>query len=475
MLKFFRNKKEVIGIGIVLFFAGTMFTGSLFFGAQSSSQNKSIEQSKSLKNAVAVLGEFPITTQLYYKNLNRIMSDPRMVAANSPELMEENLFEALSLSIEEVIFLTLATESNIGVDVYDFKSEEEKVILNLGLKNKKELKTLLKENKMPYKSFKLTMENSIKIRKYLGLIEQQVSVTDKDLDYKYSQLHLKHILFKYSGETKADALGKANDVFLQIENGLAFDEAVELYSEDESSKEDKGDIGWIGFSQTLPEFESVVFKLEKNQVSKPFKTPLGIHIVTMIEKKNLPRPENFNSEEEKRTLLVSRFNYEKNKYIQRFLALNPLVINDYQLKPIDAKRKQDYESAKNGYQLLASSNPRSPIPNYHLAKVLFTMGDIEEGYRQLVIAETKIEMDATLDFSELHFLLAHYFKEKGDLDTTKIQYDVAIELSKDSLYKLEYLRDEMIALKDTVRLEAVEMAIEELMDRLEAETLEEEV
>jgi len=467
MLKFFREKKAVVGWGIVIFFAGTMFTGSLFFGGASSQQAQTLDQMQSRDQAVALLGDVIVSPQVFYKNVNRLLADPRSVGNGSPEALEDVLFRGLSLSIEEVVFLTLADQAMIDVHKAEIREEEEKMIINLGLKNKKELKSALKENNRSYESFTNELERSIRIQKYLGLIEQQIEITDQDVDNKYSQVYAKHILFQPNGETSEELLKMANDVYLQIEQGLSFDEAARLYSSDDATKENGGTLGWLTYSDKLPDFEDQVFSLNVGQVSTPFKTPLGVHIATVTDKKLLPRPQDFNLEEEKRYLAALRYNYEKNLIVQRFLSQNPLLVQDPQLVPLDAKRRNDIQGAINGYQVLSGENPRSPIPNYHLAKLYFRSNDLSEGARQLEIAATKVDLEPSFDFPELHLLFALFHREGDDLERAFAAYDRAIELSKDNFSNLEMLKAEMVRINNDERVQYIDTLIEDLKRRVE--------
>ena len=469
MLKFFREKKELVVWGVVLFFAGTMFTGSLFYGAMSRKQPKSTATQSNNENAIAMMGDLAVSPSFYYRNVNRYMTDPAVAQDGSPEIMEDVLFEALSSSVEEVVFLSLANENNIEVDSRALDAEEERVVLQLGLKNKKALKSLIKERGKSYSSFKDELEESLKIQKFMGLIEQQITISDEDIENKYSEVNVKQILFKGTDVTDDELESKANDVYVQLTNGLSFDEAVTLYSDDARAKDNNGSLGWVTFSKTLPEFEDVAFNLEKGELSKPFRTPVGLHIVTVEDKRVLPKPDNFDIENEKRELLDTRRMYEKSKIMQRFLSKNPLVIQDPMLIPIEAKRRRDFEAAKNGYYSLSSLNPRSPIPNYHLAKIYFLLNDLEEGYRQLIIVDTKIEFAPDLDFPEFHFLFAHYYKEIKDIPNALAQYDAALELCRDNLYKLEFLKLQLKSMKDTGRVNKIDVAIADLNSRLEAQ------
>ena len=61
-------------------------------------------------------------------------------------------------------------------------------------------------------------------------------------------------------------------------NPNTFTEEAKKYSADEGSRPQGGELGWIGKGETVPEFESTVFALSKDQISQPFHSPFGWHI-----------------------------------------------------------------------------------------------------------------------------------------------------------------------------------------------------
>lgn len=61
--------------------------------------------------------------------------------------------------------------------------------------------------------------------------------------------------------------------------GAAFDTLAMNYSEDPGSAGKGGDLGWFGRGQMVPSFDSVAFALRPGQMSRPFKTDFGWHII----------------------------------------------------------------------------------------------------------------------------------------------------------------------------------------------------
>lgn len=64
-----------------------------------------------------------------------------------------------------------------------------------------------------------------------------------------------------------------------------FGKLAQQYSEDERSKKHAGDLGWFSRERMPADFIKQVFPLPQNQISEPFHTKLGWHIVEITDKK----------------------------------------------------------------------------------------------------------------------------------------------------------------------------------------------
>ena len=99
------------------------------------------------------------------------------------------------------------------------------------------------------------------------------------------QSKVKQILLKKNQIVSEDDIYKklANIRNLIIE-GMSFSEAAEKYSEDNSAA-NKGDLGWLNPGDTIPEFEREMDNLELNEISEPFKTALGWHLIQLNDRR----------------------------------------------------------------------------------------------------------------------------------------------------------------------------------------------
>ena len=71
-----------------------------------------------------------------------------------------------------------------------------------------------------------------------------------------------------------------NGILKQIRGGTPFEE---LAAQDSDCPDNAGDLGYFARGAMVPEFEEVVFKLKKNEVSKVFQTPFGLHIAKLYD------------------------------------------------------------------------------------------------------------------------------------------------------------------------------------------------
>lgn len=78
---------------------------------------------------------------------------------------------------------------------------------------------------------------------------------------------------------------KVADALEEVREGADFGEVARLTSDDPTTAPLGGDLGWTGPGTFVPEFEQVVDNLEIDEISEPFKSPFGWHVVQLMEKR----------------------------------------------------------------------------------------------------------------------------------------------------------------------------------------------
>ncbi len=144
--------------------------------------------------------------------------------------------------------------------------------------------------------FRREVRNQLIKERFISRFLNRVSVTGTDVEEFYQNykdslpsqpeaVKLAHILLPIepSGSTLDSAYQKALKVKQLLDEGGDFVALAQLYSEDATAKSG-GDLGYFDKGTLFSEFEDVVFNLEKGDISEPFKTRLGYHIVKVEDK-----------------------------------------------------------------------------------------------------------------------------------------------------------------------------------------------
>jgi peptidyl-prolyl cis-trans isomerase SurA len=91
---------------------------------------------------------------------------------------------------------------------------------------------------------------------------------------------VRHILVKPSVLfTDKEAKTKADTIYQQLLDGADFKELAREYSEDIGSKQSGGDLSWSRPGQFVPAFEKVMQATAIGQISEPFRSEFGWHIL----------------------------------------------------------------------------------------------------------------------------------------------------------------------------------------------------
>ncbi len=150
---------------------------------------------------------------------------------------------------------------------------------------------------------RLKSEYSDEIRKFL-LIEKMkekkfgnIKVTEREVNELYEQykdslptlpeqIEIYHIVKNISApediwRQKYELAKRVRDSIIQTGDFVRF---VKVYSDDNSTVNSGGELGWIARGNLFPEFEKAAFNLQYKEVSTPIETPLGFHIIQLLGK-----------------------------------------------------------------------------------------------------------------------------------------------------------------------------------------------
>ncbi len=197
----------------------------------------------------------------------------------------------------------------------DNKAEEQKTKRNA-------LETLITDRLVEQKAKKLEVskdeawkqrEEKYSLEHLLDLlfrkeIVEKVQVQDSEITVFYNenreklftkpeQFKVSHILIKIETDTlqkgnskkakqaEKKALEKIESVYQRVKKGEDFAALARQYSQEDGTREKEGELGYLPRGRMLKEFEEQLSTLQPNEISKPFKTKFGYHILKYTDKK----------------------------------------------------------------------------------------------------------------------------------------------------------------------------------------------
>lgn len=134
-----------------------------------------------------------------------------------------------------------------------------------------------------------------------------------------------------------------DSIYVAVMGGADFETLAREKSEDPGSARMGGKLQWFGAGMMVPQFESVAFSLKKGEISAPFETAYGIHIVKKLDSKGI------GSLEENRAQIMSAINGDE-RSLQPREAKYEILKKEYKFKENSALfKKMEKELSRNSY------------------------------------------------------------------------------------------------------------------------------
>ena len=108
-------------------------------------------------------------------------------------------------------------------------------------------------------------------------------------DAVVAQTRARHILLRLTPQlTEAAAIEKLAGFKKRIAAGQADFAALARENSQDGSAKQGGDLGWAPAGAFVPEFEKVMNALAPNQVSDPLVSRFGVHLLQVLERREVP-------------------------------------------------------------------------------------------------------------------------------------------------------------------------------------------
>lgn len=212
------------------------------------------------------------------------------------EMFEELLFQKLLLhqaTLDSVTVTEAEVESEIDRRMNYF-------IAQIG--SEKKLEQYYKKSIFEIKEeFRVVVKEQMVSQRMQGQITSGVKVTPKEVKAYFNELNEDSIPLieseveyaqilinaKESDKEKQAAKDRINGFRDRIIKGEDFSTLAILYSEDEGSAKNGGELGFMGRAELVPEFSITAFKLKNKAVSEIIETEFGYHIMELIQRRGM--------------------------------------------------------------------------------------------------------------------------------------------------------------------------------------------
>lgn len=133
-----------------------------------------------------------------------------------------------------------------------------------------------------------------------------------------TQTQARHILVKPDDLTTA---AEAQRVLTQLRqralNGEEFAALAREYSQDKTSAPHGGSLGWVSPGELVPQFEAAMNALEPQQISEPFETGFGWHIVQVLARRQHDETQQVQQARAREAIRQRKLDEEQQSWLQR--------------------------------------------------------------------------------------------------------------------------------------------------------------
>lgn len=132
------------------------------------------------------------------------------------------------------------------------------------------------------------------------------------------EVHVRHILIKPSQiRSEAESRRLIERLRDRIEAGEDFAQLARSFSEDPGSALNGGDLNWIDPSSLVPEFREVMVNSASGELSEPFKSPFGWHILEVLGRRATDASEEFREQQALNLLRNRKYDEELQAWLRQ--------------------------------------------------------------------------------------------------------------------------------------------------------------
>jgi peptidyl-prolyl cis-trans isomerase SurA len=239
---------------------------------------------------------------------------------------------ALRDKVDNFIEALLITQQSKKLHIEVDSKEVDGAIENIRKQNlitDTQLREQLMRDGMDYKEFREGIRlRMIRSKVLARAVAQDIAVNDKYLEDYYKKNTADFVDEEYKlqqifiSRQRQNGAQRAAEALALIHEGKPFGEVAREFSDDEPSKNQDGDIGFVKKDDLLPELREAIKLLITGSYTRIVQTPYGFHIIKLNEvKKEAPPPFDSVKEKVKEALYQTEAEKRYKEYVKKLRSV----------------------------------------------------------------------------------------------------------------------------------------------------------
>lgn len=260
----------------------------------------SAAQAKTIERIVAVVNdEIILDTEVEMATLPMLRAQPDLESAEGRKAFDGVKRKALDDLIETRLVIQQAAELKLSVTQEEVDRAIEEVKRQNNLDDATFNEALKQQGFQPETYRKNLRRQILGLKVINSAVRSRISISDEEVKAFYNQnarqlqgqsnAHLRQILIGLSADAPEAEVERRRKVAVTVvelaRQGKSFVELAKAYSDDEVTKGDGGDLGWVGPGVLQEALEQEVAGMDQGDVRGPIRTARGWHIIQLVERK----------------------------------------------------------------------------------------------------------------------------------------------------------------------------------------------
>jgi len=186
--------------------------------------------------------------------------------------------------IDETIMLKNAAD--LGITASEDQVDMQIEYIKQNFESEEIYREYLKSQSITEEYVRNNIRKTLIINNLFQELTKSISVPEEELKAAYDSI--KDSMYNVrASHILVEDFEEAKKILERVKTGEDFNSLAMEYSIDPSAKFNRGDLGYFGTGEMIPEFEVATFALEPGEISDVVKTAYGYHIIKLEDKKTV--------------------------------------------------------------------------------------------------------------------------------------------------------------------------------------------